>query len=343
MRKGLLLLPSLLGILGNVPLQAAAEAPGPPPTLVPAPPLGWPPNFSQNVQGTGVLGIDGGHVFLWNRPQGFDSVSTLRVDRHVPDGSGEPTHTYKALWALGSTGPHNAGYEWTITGEQHNRALASTGAQNVAVNGTIFKEPNGIGPVGPSWAGNFNCVDMTNEADPIASCIGAEIDVSAQSPTTDRNRQRVGLQISTGGVPGAHTGYGILMGNLTGSVTDRAISFQGEGTYGIGIDAAAATFTAVPILLGTGQMIGLDGARAGGFSRSLGFDGHELVYGRDGMPVLRVSDAGRLDAASVRESRPTPPRNGSDACTPGDHAWDQDYEYRCVAPNRWKRAPLSDW
>ncbi len=90
-------------------------------------------------------GLDGGHVFLWNRPQAFDPVSTLRVDRHVPEGSGEATHTYKAIWALGSTGPHNAGYEWTITGELHNRALASTGAQNVAVNGTIFKEPNGWG------------------------------------------------------------------------------------------------------------------------------------------------------------------------------------------------------
>ncbi|MGT2487125.1 hypothetical protein ACU4GA_16575 [Methylobacterium oryzae CBMB20] len=230
-RPGTALLASLtLGL----PTTAVAEAPGQPPTVAPSTdrasaPVSWPPNFSRNVQGTGVPGLDGGHIFLWNRPQGFDPVSTLRVDRHVPEGSGEATHTYKALWALGSTGPHNAGYEWTITGELHNRALASTGAQNVAVNGTIFKESNGLGPVGPSWAGNFNCVDMTDEADPVASCIGAEIDVSAQSPTTDRNRQRVGLQISTGGVPGAHTGYGIPMGNLTGSITDRAISFQGGG------------------------------------------------------------------------------------------------------------------
>ena len=27
----------------------------------------------------------------------------------------------------------------------------------------------------------------------------------------------------------------------------------------------------------------------------------------------------------------------------GDHAWDEAYEYRCVAPDRWKRAVLSDW
>lgn len=332
LRTGPMPLPVLCGLL-LVATAAAAEAPAP----------AWPPNFSRNVQGTGLPGIDGGHIFLWNQPQDFDPASTLRVDRHVPNGSGEPTHTYKALWALGSTGPHNAGYEWTITGELHNRALASTGAQNVAVNGTIFKESNGIGPVGPSWAGNFNCVDMTGEADPVASCIGAEIDVSAQSPTTDRNRQRVGLQISTGGVAGAHTGYGILMGNLTGSVTDRGLSFQGEGTYGIGIDAAAARFTGVPILLGSGQMIGLDGTRDGDFSRRLGFDGRDLVYAGAGGTALRVSDDGRVEAASMREARPQPPRSSSDPCEPGDHAWDEAYEYRCVAPNHWKRASLGDW
>jgi hypothetical protein len=184
---------------------------------------------------------------------------------------------------------------------------------------------------------------MTDEADPVASCIGAEIDVSAQSPTTDRNRQRVGLQISNGGVPGAHTGYGILMGNLTGSITDRAISFQGEGTYGIGIDAAAARFTGVPMLLAAGQAIGLDGNREGGFSRSLGFDGRDLVYGTGAGPVVRVTDSGRIEAASLRESLPLPPASSRAPCTPGDHAWDEAYEYRCVAPDRWKRATLSDW
>lgn len=332
---------ALVTILG-VSAVAVAEAPGVPTGIVPEK-IAWPPGFSRDVQGSGIPGLDGGHAFLWNRPPAFDPASTLRVDRHVPEGSGEPGHTYKALWALGSTGPHNAGYEWTITGELHNRSLASTGAQNVAVNGTVFKEANGLGPVGPSWAGNFNCVDTTDEADPVASCIGAEFDVSAHAPTTDRNRQRVGIQISTGGVPGAHTGYGILMGNLPGSTTDRGLSFQGAGSYGIGIDTAAARFTVAPILIGTGQAIGLDGDREGAFSRALRFDGRALSYAVGGGPVLRVDDSGTVEAASVREARPRPPRDSRAPCTPGDHAWDASYEYRCVAPDRWKRAALSDW
>ena len=329
-------------LLAALILPARAEAPGRPPETA-APLFAPPPGFSRDVQGSGLPGLDGGHAFLWNRPPGFDPAPTLRVDRHVPEGSGQGGNTYKALWALGSTGPNNAGYEWTITGELHNRALASTGAQNVAVNGTVFKEANGLGPVGPSWGGNFNCVDTTDEADPVASCIGAEIDVSASAPTTDRNRQRVGVQISTGGVPGAHTGYGILMGNLTGSVTDRGLSFQGGGSYGIGIDTAAARFSVAPILIGTGQAIALDGTAEGAFSRHLAFDGRDLVYGASGGTALRVSDTGVVEAASVREARPRAPHAAADPCRPGDHAWDEAFEYRCVAPNRWKRSALSDW
>ena len=91
-----------------------------------------------------------------------------------------------------------------ILGEIKNEALASNGAENVAVNGTIFKEPNGIGPVGPSWGGNFNCTDETTEANPVASCIGAEFDVDVTSSSTDNNRQRVGIQIAASGVSGTH-------------------------------------------------------------------------------------------------------------------------------------------
>lgn len=27
----------------------------------------------------------------------------------------------------------------------------------------------------------------------------------------------------------------------------------------------------------------------------------------------------------------------------GEYAWDSDYEYRCIAPNTWKRIPLTSW
>lgn len=59
--------------------------------------------------------------------------------------------------------------------------------------------------------------------------------------------------------------------------------------------------------------------------------------------MIRVSDTGHIEAASLWEALPRPPRSSREPCAPGDHAWDHAYAYRCVAPNRWKRAPLSDW
>ena len=107
--------------------------------------------------------------------------------------------------------------------------------------------------------------------------------------------------------------------------------------------AGAALFPVGPVTLLSGQTIGLDGTQDGGFSRSFGFDGRDLVYGTGSGPVFRVSDAGHIEVASVRESQSRPPRSSREPCTAGDHAWDEAYEYRCVATDRWKRALLSDW
>ena len=212
------------------------------------------PPWSLDVRGTGMPGLDDIPVFLWNAPPAFGNAPTLRIDRHIDAGSGLAWNTYKGLWVLGSTNPQNVGFEWTISGEQHNTALASGGAQNVAVNGTIWKDPNGVGPVGPSWGGNFICSDTTGEVDPVASCIGAELDTGAKAilgkENTDENRQRVVLQLVGGGGEGVHTGYGILMG-VNGGMIDRA--FAPLGSYGIGLDFTGAGFSKAPIMLAPEQ------------------------------------------------------------------------------------------
>ena len=38
-----------------------------------------------------------------------------------------------------------------------------------------------------------------------------------------------------------------------------------------------------------------------------------------------------------------PPASSTSACTAGEHAWDENYTYVCVAANTWKRAALSSW
>lgn len=336
--------PLLVVLLAPVVLAPVVLAPLAGPAAALEPPQA-PPGYAASVQGSGIPGLDGGRLMLWNAPPTWDPNSTLRVDRHVPDGaSGTPGHTYKGLWVVGTTGRDNRGYEWAITGEVANTTLGSTGAQHVAVNGTIFKKAGGAGEVGPSWGLNGNCVDEQPIADPTHSCIGAEVDVSSRHGGTDAHRQRVGLQISGGGAPGAHVGYGVLIGPTAGAVIDRAISLQpGGGSYGIGLDTTAATFARAPIVLGGGQAIALDGDPAtGAFGHWIAWNGRFVGVFTGGAAPLQVHDD-RVVVPRLIEAAPRVPASSTAPCEAGERAWDRDYEYRCVAPNRWRRAALADW
>jgi hypothetical protein len=65
-------------------------------------------------------------------------------------------------------------------------------------------------------------------------------------------------------------------------------------------------------------------------------------YGNGGVLLARLSSDG-LKVASLSEIMSAPPSSSSANCTPGQHAWDTNYEYRCVAPNIWKRIFLQGW
>ena len=259
------------------------------------------PNPSTNVQSTGMPGINGGHWFIYNNAAAaFDTLPTLRVDRRTPTGTGTSGNTYKAIWAYVTTNANNVGYEWAITGEVINTAH---GGQNVAVNGTITKTPNGVSTIGPSWGGNFVCHDTTTETDPTASCIGAELDVYADTAGTDANKQRVGLQIVAGNTAGVHVGRGLFMSTRTGVTIDRG--FDVRGTYGIGFDTTAATFTGAAYLLASSQKIALDGATDGTYSRYISYNGTSLTYTTSSGSYWSVSDTGDVSAPSVTSLNPT--------------------------------------
>jgi hypothetical protein len=136
-------------------------------------------------------------------------------------------------------------------------ASTATGAQTVA--GTVLNTS-----VGASWGLNSSCEDDTVDFDPIAGCLGAEIDVSATTATTDANRQRVGLQIGLGGPAGSHIGRGLLMGANGGVITDRA--FEINGPYGIGLDFTGSTFTTAPVFPAGGQKVVFDGTSGGTYN-----------------------------------------------------------------------------
>lgn len=50
-----------------------------------------------------------------------------------------------------------------------------------------------------------------------------------------------------------------------------------------------------------------------------------------------------IGTTNVGEPSPTVPATSTSACTAGDHAWDANYEYRCISTNQWKRAALTSW
>ncbi|CAO4153284.1 hypothetical protein [Methylorubrum aminovorans] len=64
---------------------------------------------------------------------------------------------------------------------------------------------------------------------------------------------------------------------------------------------------------------------------------HAFYASESSASSFKIGASGPIEPISLT------PSNATSTCTPGQHAWDAHYEYRCVAKNRWKRAALSDW
>jgi hypothetical protein len=305
------------------------------------------PPWQASIAGTGTPGLSNAPLMFWTQPVTAQAAQqpaiwAFRDASAVP--AGNPGQTYKALWALGVSGYTSPGYEWTLTGELHNQTRASTGAQNVAVNGTAWRDKTDDGsPTSSSWGLNGNCVDNTGESPPTAACIGAELDVGgAVGP--DPNRQRVIAHAAGSGQPGSHIGYGYVVSPTPGVTIDRAFSTANVGaSFGIGLDLAGASFSGAAILMAPEQWLGLDGNANGGFGHFLGFHAGQVIIMTPFGPVFRLADDGAVYLGRVVEQIPHVPASSSSPCETGEHAWDQNYEYRCVAPNSWRRAALSAW
>lgn len=116
------------------------------------------PGLTSNLLSTGVPGLYEGRWFIYNDQSIFDGQAVLRVDRRISSGSGNLGGTYKGIWAYEVNGsPTNAGFEWTITGQQDNYATAAAGGQNVGVQGTIFRwvPTNTVATTGASGTGSI--------------------------------------------------------------------------------------------------------------------------------------------------------------------------------------------
>jgi len=203
------------------------------------------PGLGVNVQGSGVPGQDVSGcstlaacgIFDYSAPGNVTAAATplLRLQRVSSYSGGTAGEPVKTLWVLDYTSPHGSYYDWPLTSQMYNETPASLATQNVAINGTAFKQfPSGsTAPIGATWGGNFVCSDLTGVVNPAASCIGAEVDSYAVAGSgTDANRQRVGLQIALGPNTtdtGVHFGRALLIGAGNGGIIDNAIEVDMSG------------------------------------------------------------------------------------------------------------------
>lgn len=170
---------------------------------------------------------------------------------------------------------------------QVSYANATTGAQTAA--GTIVDVSGTAG-----WAFNANAMDFTGESDPRAALLAGELDVNPVGGGTDIHRQRVGLQIVGQGL-GAHIGRGLLMNTDGSAIIDRAMEF--DNSYGIGLDFTAATFSAAPILMASGQAIAFDGVSTGmSFSHSLFWTAGAFYFKTQNGNVVSIDDLGGISS-----------------------------------------------
>jgi microcystin-dependent protein len=325
-------------------------------------------NVVADVVGTGQPGFLNTNWFSYNNYSSQNVLSNFRAQREANFTSSPSTAVIPTIWGITGIEPFVGNYEWTIVAEQHNRNLFVTGGQNVALNGTNFKElsgTNGIyattaasgtgatatvtytgpaiasvghnvlisgmtpsgyngqhlvtassagsvsfasaqtGPqtvagtikgmtIGPSWGANLVCEDQTGENDPVAACVGVEVDIYHHGNSTDNNKTRIGIQIAAGSYDNgvSHVAYGLLMNNAAGvgSIIDRGIALH--GSYGIGLDSTDGTFGTAPIFLAASQKIVFDGNTGGTYFRSLNYGGGELIYGTQNGSVFQISDDG---------------------------------------------------
>lgn len=84
-------------------------------------------------------------------------------------------------------------------------------------------------------------------------------------------------------------------------------------------------------------------AAGGRLLNGLDFSGLEITGQAFASPSFSVDGAGRLNASSIIESSPVVPTSSAAPCLKGQRSWDARFEYRCVAPNHWKRMALSDF
>jgi hypothetical protein len=154
------------------------------------------------------------------------------------------------------------------------------------------------------------------------------IEVDAASP--------VGIGFGLSGLGGQSHAIATIQDSSTGPVSYLV---SGAHTTASFLDDSSA-----PVSLSIGGAKSVAGIREGSRSPT-----GIALQGSYGMAQISgngwsVDPRGRITTrGGVVESAPATPASSAAPCTVGERAWDAQFEYRCVAANRWKRAALQDF
>jgi hypothetical protein len=101
------------------------------------------------------------------------------------------------------------------------------------------------------------------------------------------------------------------------------------------------------IRLGSNQPIDFsgNGTAAGQNQRVLEYSttAKSLTYAVQGVPALSIADSGLASFPGQIQAPLATPKSSSAPCVAGTRTADANYDYVCVATNKWKRAALSDF
>lgn len=246
--------------------------------------------------GTGAanLGFNAGLYFQLIEESTVPSdFATAYIRRNANHTGGSNTRTESALRVESYVSSGVADFEWALCAVLFNSA---TGGQNVALQGTAFRQTSNSGP---TFASNFACEELVAINNPANASIGCEIDVFSNGTDASQNRVILHLVGARQGLTGTATTTGI--GLLIDNSSDGTNSEYGTGillgnktlancTFGIGLDMGPATFITGAIRIPQSAPIHFDASSVNGLS----YDGTGLVYKVSNVNAIRLNASGTI-------------------------------------------------
>ena len=204
--------------------------------------------------------------------------------------------------------------------------ITSDGVSSLHVSGNLVIDGQPVG--GTAWCGV--CVDGTQ---------ASVVDTNVLQNLPNRGILGPGFAatgIRVGNRPDAYAS--VVMGNSIGPVDDGLV-LSGP---------VAASNNSMTTTSGISERCYADRTQQGPHPTvTQNRCGDQRVDLSPGAPALLEGDmrvSGTLSVAGgILERSSRVPASSNAPCRPGEHAWDLEFEYRCVAQDRWRRSALSNW